>query len=273
MKRACFALILMPAAMLAQRGTMNFQQIQDAPVPAGVGRGARGVVMPLPRAETGRPFSATVTTQTTQTLADGTHLNQTSTRLEYRDSDGRTRTENQGMITIRDPIAQTTYRLDPAKKSAITMAAPTVLPQLVETSRGARGGRGNTSPEAAARGADVARALDELYASRAAALLPIRSNSNETTEDLGTSIVNGVSARGTRTTTIVPVGAIGNDRELRSVTERWFSSDLNLLIKSISTDPRFGTTTYELTNIKQANPEPSLFQVPSDYTTVSNGGR
>ena len=68
--------------------------------------------------------------------------------------------------------------------------------------------------------------------------------------------VNGVPARGTRITTVVPLGAIGNDREFRSVNERWFSSDLNLLIKSINTDPRFGTTTYELTNISRQPPDP-----------------
>ncbi len=85
------------------------------------------------------------------------------------------------------------------------------------------------------------------------------------TEDLGTMNVNGVHARGTRITTTVPVGAIGNDREFKSVTERWFSPDLNLLVKSVSTDPRFGTTRYELTNISRQPPDPSLFQAPADY--------
>ena len=92
------------------------------------------------------------------------------------------------------------------------------------------------------------------------------SNPNDLVEDLGTLPINGVTARGTRTTTVVPAGAIGNDREFRSVTERWFSSELNLLIKSVSTDPRFGTTTYELTNISRLPPSPSLFQVSADYT-------
>jgi hypothetical protein len=82
------------------------------------------------------------------------------------------------------------------------------------------------------------------------------NNPNEIVEDLGTMTVNGVPARGTRITTVVPLGAIGNDREFRSVNERWFSSDLNLLIKSINTDPRFGTTTYELTNISRQPPDP-----------------
>jgi uncharacterized protein (TIGR03435 family) len=72
---------------------------------------------------------------------------------------------------------------------------------------------------------------------------------------------------------VVPVGAIGNDKEFHSVTERWFSPDLNLLIKSVSADPRFGTTTYELTNINRQAPDPSLFQVPANYSIVSQNGR
>jgi hypothetical protein len=94
---------------------------------------------------------------------------------------------------------------------------------------------------------------------------------NETTEDLSSKLVNGVMAQGTRVTTVVPVGAIGNDKEFRSVTERWFSPDLNLLIKSVSTDPRFGTTTYELTNISRQPPDPALFRPPADYTMVGSG--
>jgi hypothetical protein len=73
-----------------------------------------------------------------------------------------------------------------------------------------------------------------------------------------------------RVTTVVPAGAIGNDRDFRSVSARWFSSDLNLLIKSVNTDPRFGTTTYELTNIRVGPPDPELFQPPADYRAVSN---
>jgi hypothetical protein len=94
---------------------------------------------------------------------------------------------------------------------------------------------------------------------------------NFVVDDLGTMVINGVPAQGTRMTTIVRAGSIGNDRDFRSVDERWFSSDLNLLIKSVATDPRFGTTVYELTNINRQSPDPALFQVPGDYT-ISAGG-
>jgi hypothetical protein len=103
--------------------------------------------------------------------------------------------------------------------------------------------------------------------------MAVEGTPNASTEDLGSAIINGVSARGTRSTTVVPPGAIGNDREFRSISERWFSPDLNVLIKSISTDPRFGTTTYELTNINRLSPDPSLFRLPADYNVVAPGRR
>ena len=61
-------------------------------------------------------------------------------------------------------------------------------------------------------------------------------------------------------------GYFGNDRDVNVVNERWYSDDLQVLLKSSNSDPRFGVTTYELTNITQVLPDPSLFQVPADYT-------
>jgi hypothetical protein len=46
-----------------------------------------------------------------------------------------------------------------------------------------------------------------------------------------------------------------------------------MMVKTTSTDPRFGTTTRELTNINRANPDPSLFKPPADYTVTTRGGR
>jgi hypothetical protein len=43
------------------------------------------------------------------------------------------------------------------------------------------------------------------------------------------------------------------------------------VVKSTRTDPRFGTTTYTLSNIQRTEPAAALFTVPSDYT-VQEGG-
>jgi hypothetical protein len=97
-------------------------------------------------------------------------------------------------------------------------------------------------------------------------ILRVDPGNNGNVESLPPQMVNGVLAQGTRTTETIPVGKIGNDRPINIVSERWYSNDLQMLIKSTSSDPRFGDSTYQLTNILQTSPDPSLFQIPADYT-------
>jgi len=78
-------------------------------------------------------------------------------------------------------------------------------------------------------------------------------------------MIEGVRAEGTRTTTTLPAGAIGNVRPIQIVTERWYSPELHVVVFSRRADPRFGETIYRLTNITRMEPDASLFQVPADY--------
>lgn len=87
------------------------------------------------------------------------------------------------------------------------------------------------------------------------------------TEDLGTQNIEGVDAAGTRTTTIIPAGAIGNERAIEVVYERWYSNELRMIVYSKRSDPRVGEQTYRLTNINRSEPDPSLFSV-SGYRLV-----
>ena len=85
-------------------------------------------------------------------------------------------------------------------------------------------------------------------------------------EDLGVQTINGISAQGTRYTRTIPAGQIGNANPIPIVNERWYSPDLQMVVKSVRTDPRLGQTTYTLTNIQRTEPAASFFTVPSDYT-------
>jgi hypothetical protein len=78
--------------------------------------------------------------------------------------------------------------------------------------------------------------------------------------------MEGVLVEGTRTTTVIPAGAIGNELPITIVVERWYSPELKVAVFSKKSDPRFGETTYRLTNIVRADPAASLFEVPADYT-------
>ena len=104
---------------LVQDMQQRFQQVQA--LDAGGRAGVR--IQPFPAAETGKPFSATITTHTSQTYSDGTNVNHTTTVVQYRDTDGRTRMEtdlpNGKTITIRDSVAGLVYILDTAAKTYI----------------------------------------------------------------------------------------------------------------------------------------------------------
>lgn len=90
------------------------------------------------------------------------------------------------------------------------------------------------------------------------------------TEELGTRDFEGVSAEGTRRVTTIPAGAIGNERDIEIVYERWYSKELGLVVYSKNSDPRFGEQTYRITNLVRAEPDPSLFTVPNSYRILSD---
>jgi hypothetical protein len=197
----------------------------------------------------GAPFSAQTSVETTQTLADGTNIDRKSAGMTYRDSEGRTRHEQTisgigpvavghgsgQFVMIQDPVAGKHYVLDPSTKTAHTMPA--------------FGHGDKASPRAHAR------------ESRGDA-------QNVTKESLGTQTIGGVVATGTRITRTIPAGQIGNDKAIQTISEEWYSADLQTVVMSKHTDPRWGTTTFQLTNISRTEPSASLFQVPADYTVT-----
>jgi len=207
---------------------------------------------------TGAPFSASFSTQRTQTLADGNVIQRSTTGTIARDSQGRTRRDMtlppmgawaaSGKIpsqisTINDPVARTHYVLNPNQKTARQMPAPSI--------RGAWKNR--TANATAGSGAEATRP-------------------NLTTTSLGTQTINGVSATGTRTTRTIPAGAIGNQKPIVVTVERWYSEDLQTAVLTKRSDPRTGDTVTQMTNIQREEPAASLFQVPSDYAIQTGGG-
>lgn len=213
---------------------------------------------------TGAPFSATASSETTQTLQDGSVIHRTSQVTMYRDSQGRSRHEAtftgvgplaasgtpKTMVAISDPVAGVHIMLDAQQKVAHKMSFH---------SHG--GANVNTQSSSSFAAKMQAREQKE----EAAGLLK--------KESLGTQVIDGVVAQGTRTTHVIPAGQIGNDKALQVVSEQWYSPDLQIVLKSTRTDPRFGTTTYTVTSIQRNEPAATLFTVPSDYTVQAGGAR
>lgn len=88
---------------------------------------------------------------------------------------------------------------------------------------------------------------------------------NVTIDDLGTQVMDGLSVQGKRRTRTIPAAQAGSAKDIQVVTETWYSADLQMVVMSKTSDPRFGDSLYQLTNINRAEPDASLFTVPADY--------
>src|SRR4051812_42082551 len=69
----------------------------------------------------GAPYSGVEVSETTQMLADGTRIHNESQTQVFRDSEGRMRRETPNEITIWDPVANTSYLLNPKTQTARKM--------------------------------------------------------------------------------------------------------------------------------------------------------
>jgi hypothetical protein len=228
---------------------------------------------------TGRPLSATEERHSLQILGDGTRIERTDTDKFYRDDQGRTRSERQdGTILVNDPVQGMTAEINGnrkvVKRKASAISKGSVSAEVAARIDAELASAKTTSAEVAAKidaelasvkatavsGASTSSTVADKLKAEALAKSAARQE-----EDLGYQSVNGVTAQGFRTTTTIPAGQIGNDRPIQIVSERWYSADLQMNVKTINSDPRFGETTYQLTNILQVAPDPSLFQVPAGH--------
>jgi hypothetical protein len=215
----------------------------------------------------GAPYSAQAVTQRVQTLADGNRITQTTTNSVARDSKGRVYREESlpglgngtpepHLVLIEDPVAGVHITLDSNSKTA-TKFNMAQMKQSAEDA--ARQGVPPLGPNKMFF-SSAGPGLQEIH------ILGSVKRDDATTTDLGTQTIEGLAARGTRTTHTIPAGEMGNDFPIVITSETWFSPDLKVIVMSKSTDPRMGETTYKLTNLSRAEPDATLFQIPSDYT-------
>ena len=257
---------------------LKSDQVAGHPPTAAQHAGMEFLSMPIEVAgetATGAPYSAEALTEVVQPLADGNRIVRESRAAVFRDSAGRIRREHglaiigglvsgggpQG-VQISDPASGVSYVLDIENRRAVKLSVP-------------RSGLGVAAAPASA-GSDVFEiALPPPPSGTRGAVFyraeRFESLSSPVVERLGRQSIEGVQVEGTRSTITIPAGEIGNEQPMRIVSERWFSPDLKVLVLSRQSDPRFGETTYRLTNIVRAEPAPELFEVPSDFTVVEPG--
>ncbi len=245
------------------------------------------------------PFTADEVNESVQVLADGNRIVQSSSNKIFRNGEGSMRREMKGGLF--GGVAGAVFSTTPG----VTIVAPQANQQVIldEYSKVARiADLTTTQPIAVARAKELAE-IDQARVSTARTLEMAREESvragavtaprtvvgqgvgggftyfvspdpkskyETRTEDLGTRDFEGVTAEGRRTITIIPAGAIGNERPIETVYERWYSKDLGMVVYSRRSDPRTGEQIYELKNIVRAEPDPALFRIPSQYTKVSD---
>jgi hypothetical protein len=202
---------------------------------------------------TNAPFCATATT--TQTLADGNQITRTSNVC--RDSQGRFSREmtlpggSHPVVLISDPVAHKQSLLRPDQKVAYVYEMP---------GRGMKGG-----PKGLGKGGPGER--------------PWKGNAEANVQKVPITSAPpmnfGVNVEGTQYTQTIRAGQIGNAQDISSVSQSWYSPDLQVVVMKTDTDPRFGTITYTLTNIQRHDPgttssspwpPPEKFTVPPGYT-------
>ena len=283
-------------------GTMVFTQDQLMQEPGTAPR------TPLPRDDTfmfisgemsfdgklvkGAPYSAQAVTEITQSLSDGNRIVNKSTTSIYRDGEGRTRREQTlraigpfGLaneppqtVFINDPVAQINYVLDVRTRTARKMPAfrfevKVAIPAEAGKQSAARDGTAPATPPP-----DIAENNGNVYV-RTTPPAPgggyrveyFGGGKRAKSESLGKQIVEGVEAEGVREKVTIRAGEIGNELPIEIVSERWYSAELQTVVMTKQTDPRFGETTYRLTNIDRSEPAKSLFELPADYTVKGPG--
>jgi hypothetical protein len=223
-------------------------------------------------------------TETVQTLADGNRIRRVSSAQVYRDSEGRTRREPSlasiglapdlpapQLVFLNDPVTGFNYVLDPKARTAQKSKAVPLTPHLAQIKselHAAHPGENATFQLHTSDGGTTTHTFSQTMTYRT----EHTTSSAPKTEVLGRQTVEGVAADGTRTTITLAAGAIGNERPIDIVTERWYSPELQAVVMSKHSDPRMGENVYRLTNISRSEPARSLFEVPADYQVKESKG-
>lgn len=232
----------------------------------------------------GKAYSANTSTETVQTLADGNRIVRRTVSKFYRDSDGRTRREqtfgnvdpehptpHEVKVFVDDPVNGTAFVLDPGSKSADKVQRTR---KFLDERNGEDDGtrimfksvNDSEAGEQSAPGRMMVKFRDEHSGNPNALAMVVPDQKRDVVkEDLGTRNIEGVDCSGTRQTITIPAGAVGNEKPILLVTETWFAPAIDAVVQSTTDDPRYGKTTYQLTNVQLSEPARSLFEPPTDF--------
>lgn len=229
---------LLLAGVAAICGALAAQEPSRGP-DAGTSTHISGIVL---LAIPGKPFSGIDNIEWTRTLADGSTIVTHTTAIVARDGQGRMYRENHHFVPLgrKSPLYEV-HIYDPVSRSQ--MHCSTTRFQCIVTDYVPKRFF-ETTP--AGTSADGTRTLAR--------------------ESLGSDTIAGIYVQGTRETTTIGPGVLGNDRPLVSTREFWYSEDLQTNLKVTRIDPHEGTQAIWISNLSPTEPDPHLFDVPIGYS-------
>jgi hypothetical protein len=193
------------------------------------------------------PFTATVVTEWTRILPDGSTQTVWNHRTVARDTSGHVFQERRYLtpdgnkqltplsaLEYQDPYRHELYSCQPS--THMCFVSPYFLPPAPGTqqNRPLPGGKGSV-----------------------------------TVEDLGRKTIETLEVVGSREVTTINAGVVGNVRSEPTIKEFWYSPYLGVNLVTKRFDPHAsGIDDFEVTNIELTNPDPKLFDPPYDYQMV-----
>ena len=237
------------ATTLAFASRVAFTQAPPQPLHAPDG-GTREIltsifIPPLPDA----PFSASVNTEWTKYLQDGSTQILRNHRLIARDGQGRVFQERRTFVPDGSGREPQVTRWELAELATHTVSYCDPRAWICEL---------------------------RFYNAPAAVNMSAGPSSNDATsvtrEKLGTRVLEGLDLIGTRETETIGPAVSGANRPLVVVKEFWYSPRLGLNVLTERDDPRSGKEVFTVSGIQLSEPASSLFALPVSFRIVDLRG-
>jgi hypothetical protein len=201
---------------------------------------------------TNAPFTATVTTELTRLMPDGSTMTNRNHRTVARDGSGRVFQERRYFTPDGDSQVTRLSELDyqDPNRHELYICHP------------------------AAKECDLYR-----YDQPATVALPkagplANGMGSVTLEDLGRKTIESLDVVGSREVTTISIGAIGNQKAEPIVKEFWYSPYLGINLITKRFDPRASAIqNFIVSGISLTEPDPKMFLPPTDFRVVKMDGQ
>jgi hypothetical protein len=257
MRWTCFPASVMAALVLVCAG----------PAHAQIRKGCNGIN--YVGADSSNPFTAEYRTTSTTPSPAGVPKTIVQREDVARDSQGRIRFAKHGVARLRDDRKTVALETADGKPFTVTQEEFATLINIFDCASGTSVVLQPGLRIARVKEGSGAPAIELIKHAYSAPYIPgpdVKMPPNMTVEQLGTREIQGISARGVRTTT--PGTESDGDWSGKPIreTELWVSDVLAAQMLKVDKDLRAGSESVsELIEIKREEPDPTLFIIPKDY--------